>query len=147
MWTDQKIELTRQMWGEGYSTSQIASHVGKSRNAVIGKIHRMGLQKMTRTEAIAANSHRERARAARERVRTAAKDRPKPPPAVKPALSKAVKPAKPGGIPLEALTGTTCRWPITDNTPHMFCGRKAEGRYCVEHTELGKSKGRGHEEG
>src|SRR4051812_45482314 len=42
-WPDDKAEKLRQMWTEGYSASEIANVVGKTRNAVIGKTHRLGL--------------------------------------------------------------------------------------------------------
>ena len=43
-WTDERIELLRKLWSEGLSASQIASELGQvTRNAVIGKVHRLGL--------------------------------------------------------------------------------------------------------
>lgn len=43
-WTDERIELLRKLWTEGLSASQIASELGQvTRNAVIGKVHRLGL--------------------------------------------------------------------------------------------------------
>jgi GcrA cell cycle regulator len=44
-WTDERIEQLRQMWQNGHTASQIAENLGGvSRNAVIGKAHRLGLQ-------------------------------------------------------------------------------------------------------
>ena len=44
MWTDERVEMLRKLWSEGLSASQIAAHLGGvSRNAVIGKVHRLGL--------------------------------------------------------------------------------------------------------
>ena len=44
-WTDERIEQLRQMWQNGHTASQIAETLGGvSRNAVIGKAHRLGLQ-------------------------------------------------------------------------------------------------------
>tara|TARA_Y100000590_G_scaffold364139_1_gene422297 strand:+ start:53844 stop:54332 length:489 start_codon:yes stop_codon:yes gene_type:complete len=44
-WTDEKVELLRKLWSEGLSASQIANKIGDvTRNAVIGKVHRLGLE-------------------------------------------------------------------------------------------------------
>ena len=43
-WTDERVETLKKMWGEGQSASQIAKELGGvTRNAVIGKVHRLGL--------------------------------------------------------------------------------------------------------
>lgn len=43
-WTDERVELLKKMWAEGQSASQIAKELGAvTRNAVIGKVHRLGL--------------------------------------------------------------------------------------------------------
>ncbi|WP_297770716.1 GcrA family cell cycle regulator, partial [uncultured Roseovarius sp.] len=43
-WNDERVELLKKMWGEGQSASQIAKELGGvTRNAVIGKVHRLGL--------------------------------------------------------------------------------------------------------
>ncbi|ATX65945.1 GcrA family cell cycle regulator [Roseinatronobacter bogoriensis] len=43
-WTDERVELLKKMWNEGHSASQIAKELGGvTRNAVIGKVHRLGL--------------------------------------------------------------------------------------------------------
>ena len=43
-WTDERVELLRKLWSEGLSASQIAAQLGGvSRNAVIGKVHRLKL--------------------------------------------------------------------------------------------------------
>lgn len=43
-WTDERVELLKKMWTEGQSASQIAKELGSvTRNAVIGKVHRLGL--------------------------------------------------------------------------------------------------------
>lgn len=44
MWTPERIETLTKMWSEGASAGQIARRIGDiSRNAVIGKVHRLGL--------------------------------------------------------------------------------------------------------
>lgn len=51
-WTDERVELLKKMWGEGQSASQIAKELGGvTRNAVIGKVHRLGLSNRATTAA------------------------------------------------------------------------------------------------
>jgi len=43
-WSDERVDLLKKLWGEGQSASQIAKELGGvTRNAVIGKVHRLGL--------------------------------------------------------------------------------------------------------
>src|SRR6478672_13863661 len=43
-WTDERVELLKKLWNQGLSASQIAGELGSvTRNAVIGKVHRLGL--------------------------------------------------------------------------------------------------------
>ncbi|ROU01206.1 GcrA family cell cycle regulator [Histidinibacterium lentulum] len=52
-WTDDRVELLKKMWGEGQSASQIAKELGGvTRNAVIGKVHRLGLSNRTTGAAV-----------------------------------------------------------------------------------------------
>ena len=54
-WTDERVELLKKMWSEGQSASQIAKELGGvTRNAVIGKVHRLGLSNRTSGSAPAA---------------------------------------------------------------------------------------------
>lgn len=47
-WTDERVEILKNMWSEGKSASQIAKELGGvTRNAVIGKVHRLGLSNRT----------------------------------------------------------------------------------------------------
>lgn len=91
-WTDERVEVLKTMWGEGKSASQIAKELGGvTRNAVIGKVHRLGLS---------------------NRATTTTKAAPKEKPAPKPAATKSVAPkskerpttieiaAKPVNLPL-----------------------------------------------
>ncbi len=53
-WTDDRVELLKKMWGEGQSASQIAKELGGvTRNAVIGKVHRLGLSNRSTSAASA----------------------------------------------------------------------------------------------
>ena len=54
-WTDERVELLKKMWTEGQSASQIAKELGGvTRNAVIGKVHRLGLSNRSGGQAPAA---------------------------------------------------------------------------------------------
>ena len=53
-WTDERVELLKKMWSDGQSASQIAKELGGvTRNAVIGKVHRLGLSNRTASAATA----------------------------------------------------------------------------------------------
>jgi GcrA cell cycle regulator len=54
-WTDDRVEILKKMWGEGQSASQIAKELGGvTRNAVIGKVHRLGLSNRNGSGTVAA---------------------------------------------------------------------------------------------
>ncbi len=150
MWTDERVELLQKLWGQGYSASQIASQLqGVTRNAVIGKIHRL--------------SKRSQAKAAR--VRTGAL--PTPVARRRPALSSAAPEARrmappewalrphhrmtveeaPGLATCATLSAHMCRWPIGDpDTSHFtFCGQPQDaGRpYCEGHSRVAYKRGAG----
>ena len=42
-WTDEDIERLKKLWSEGHSTAEIGRLIGKSKNAVVGKAHRLSL--------------------------------------------------------------------------------------------------------
>ncbi|WP_179379122.1 GcrA family cell cycle regulator [Jannaschia marina] len=76
-WTDDRVETLKRMWGEGASASQIAKELGGvTRNAVIGKVHRLGLSNR--------NSDDKSAPEAKPAAK-AAKPKAKPEPKAKPA--------------------------------------------------------------
>ena len=55
MWTDERVELLKKLWADGLSASQIANELGSvTRNAVIGKVHRLGLSGRTKSLATSA---------------------------------------------------------------------------------------------
>ena len=61
-WNDERVELLKKLWADGLSASQIAGRLGGvTRNAVIGKVHRLGLSGRATTSRM--KSHRPRARA------------------------------------------------------------------------------------
>ena len=83
-WTDERVETLKKMWGEGQSASQIAKELGGvTRNAVIGKVHRLGLSNRAATAAPAPTE--KPAAAPTKEKKAAAKPAPKPAKAAKPA--------------------------------------------------------------
>lgn len=83
-WTDERVELLKKMWGEGQSASQIAKEIGGvTRNAVIGKVHRLGLSNRAGSGTTSAK--------AGTKPKAAAKASPKP--KVQPKTEPAIKPA------------------------------------------------------
>ena len=60
-WTDERVETLKKMWAEGQSASQIAKELGGvTRNAVIGKVHRLGLSDRKSTRLNSSHSRRSR---------------------------------------------------------------------------------------
>ncbi len=63
-WTDERVEVLKTMWGEGKSASQIAKELGGvTRNAVIGKVHRLGLSNRAATPKTAKAAAKPKAKA------------------------------------------------------------------------------------
>jgi GcrA cell cycle regulator len=143
-WTDERVETLKKLWGEGLSASQIAGRLGSvTRNAVIGKVHRLGLSGRATTSRM--KSHRPRPRMASKRMAKAgfsATGNPafralyqEPQPYVPPVEEMIIPLAERKTI--QTLLECSCRWPIGD--PQMadfhFCGKnKVPGLpYCEFH--------------
>ena len=103
-WTDERVELLKKMWSEGQSASQIAKELGGvTRNAVIGKVHRLGLSNRAgATPAPAKAEPKPAAPAAKPKPAPEADAKPKPAPeepvvetrpVVVPHVRKAIIPA------------------------------------------------------
>lgn len=93
-WTDERVELLKKMWGEGQSASQIAKELGGvTRNAVIGKVHRLGLSNRNTASASASD-----AKPAKEKPAPKPKAAPKP----KPAAAAKPEPKTEAAAPAEA---------------------------------------------
>ncbi|WJY22066.1 GcrA family cell cycle regulator [Fontisubflavum oceani] len=92
-WTDERVEILKKMWGEGQSASQIAKELGGvTRNAVIGKVHRLGLSNRTTSGAA-------KPAPAKEAAKPAAKAEPAAPkPAPKPAATTAEPASRPSNV-------------------------------------------------
>lgn len=151
-WTDDRIALLKRMWKEGKSAAEIAKAVGKgvTRNAVIGKAHRMGLSgrpsPIKKPEAApkktaAAAPARKEAKGAPAKKTAAASSGMKnaAPPREEPEFKKFEKEVVPpgGGIALIDLTERMCKWPIGDprDADFIFCGLgiRPGTPYCPMH--------------
>lgn len=146
-WTDDRISLLKRMWKEGKSAADIAKALGKgvTRNAVIGKAHRMGLSgrpspiKKPETKKAAAAPKKEAKAAPAKKAAPAAKSAPAGPVREAEEIKRVEKEAIPpgGGVALIDLTERMCKWPIGDprEADFTFCGRpiRQGTPYCPEH--------------
>lgn len=152
-WTEERVELLKKLWAEGLSASQIAAELGNvTRNAVIGKVHRLGLSGRAKPTRSAVSRPR-RMRNPRPRGgeggyatigNTAlkadsvplARARPKPEPV---PVAELVIPKEERKTILQ-LTERTCKWPIGDPSDEefYFCGRRSETGmpYCEYHARI-----------
>lgn len=128
-WTEDRVELLTKLWAEGLSASQIARTLGEvTRNAVIGKVHRLGLS----GRATPTRSDRPRISARRK-------------PVIKAVL---LEPEIIEEEPLEdgefatvlTLNERMCKWPIghPGTEKFHFCGRKSTSAspYCDAHARI-----------
>ncbi|WP_310496815.1 GcrA family cell cycle regulator [Sandarakinorhabdus sp.] len=142
-WTDERIAKLKQGWEGGMTASQIAEMLGEgvSRNAVIGKAHRLGLE--SRPSPVKAGEDTAPAAApAPVAAAKAATITPQPVPApapiaVKPAARKPVKTGKAARTTLLDLNDKVCKWPIghPGDADFHFCGQPSQAGfpYCTEH--------------
>ena len=147
-WTDDRVGALKKLWLEGQSASQIAKQLGGgvTRNAVIGKVHRLGLSgraapsQPARTAATTFRTARPRPTATTQ----GAAAQPSAPRRLEAVQPKPVQPAAPipdlpGTATVMTLGAHMCKWPIGDPSSRefSFCGRRAsEGVYCVEHARV-----------
>jgi GcrA cell cycle regulator len=160
-WTDDRVELLKKLWTEGLSASQIAGRLGAgvTRNAVIGKVHRLNLSGRAQPQRSA------QPRAPRKQREPSLPGRaPNGMPSMPTAGSSALKPMmradvqprpvalpepKPmrivnidqgGRVTILHLSEKTCKWPIGDPGSEEFCfcghGPRDGSPYCEYHARL-----------
>ena len=144
-WTDERVELLKKLWADGLSASQIAAELGGiTRNAVIGKVHRLGLSGRAKSPSSAAprprkartSGHMMRVQRPQIRGNTAlAYDyQEEPEPELQPIEN--IIPIGQRCTLLE-LDQEKCHWPIGDpgQPDFFFCGGKTNAGtpYCGYH--------------
>ena len=131
-WTEDKVNKLKELWGKGQTASQIAEIIGGvSRNAVIGKAHRLNLSAkikarprnpLTNIDQLSKNDEGLKRSSRKHRFRSL-------------LLDKNFEPAK--NIQLEELTENTCKYMEghPDDKDSSFCGRKTIDKfsYCPLH--------------
>lgn len=152
-WTDDRIELLQKLWLEGWSASRIAAELGPpiTRNAVIGKVYRLGLSGRAKPPARnvldspppqrpARRSHGHGA-ASHVVGNTALALNPLLIEAPVPEIAREVVVPISEPVTISELREWMCRWPIGDpaQPEFRFCGAKklpGQGAYCACHSNI-----------
>lgn len=158
-WTDERVEKLKKLWAEGLSASQIAAQLGGvSRNAVIGKVHRLCLPGRAKAGGSTASRPAKRTTSAprapnyASRAATRTVTRAAGATALKEVFETEtfqeleVRPASNVVVPisrrlgLTELTERTCKWPVGDpmKDDFHFCGNDSpdSSPYCTYHARL-----------
>ena len=131
-WTDEKVSKLKELWGKGNTASEIAKIIGGiSRNAVIGKAHRLNLSAKIKTRAAASNQNFQNTLGEKNiKIKRNRKSKFK-----SLIIDKNFEPENPKQ--LEELDEDSCKWPIghPDEKSFYFCGRSSlkDFSYCKLH--------------
>ena len=131
-WTDDKVNKLKELWGKGQTASQIAEIIGGiSRNAVIGKAHRLNLSAKIKTRtATSSQTYENSSDEKNVKIKRGRKSKFK-----SLIIEKDFEPENPKQ--LEELDENLCKWPIghPDEKSFYFCGRSSlkDFSYCKLH--------------
>ena len=144
-WTDERVELLKKLWADGLSASQIAAELGGvTRNAVIGKVHRLGLSGRAKSPSSGMPRVR-KARPASMRPRMRFNGNTALMPSYEAEFEADSDPLAhvvPMGprVSITELSEATCRWPIGDpgQADFFFCGGRTITSlpYCAHHSRI-----------
>ena len=131
-WTEEKVAKLKELWGKGNTASQIAEIIGGiSRNAVIGKAHRLNLSAKIKTRTATSNESFESSVV--DKNNKSKKSRRSKFKSL--IIEKNFEPENPKQ--LEELDDSTCKWPLNhpDQKDFYFCGRTSlkDFSYCKLH--------------
>ena len=131
-WDDQKVAKLKELWGKGSTASQIAEIIGGiSRNAVIGKAHRLNLSAKIKTRTATSNKNFQNL--LEEKNNTIKRSRKNKFKSL--IIEKDFEPENPRQ--LEELDESSCKWPIghPNEKSFYFCGRSSlkDFSYCKLH--------------
>ena len=131
-WTEEKVAKLKELWGKGSTASQIAEIIGGiSRNAVIGKAHRLNLSSKIKTRTATSNQSFENS-LEEKNIKNKRVRRSKFKSLI---IEKDFEPENPKQ--LEELDENSCKWPIghPNEKSFYFCGRSSlkDFSYCKLH--------------
>ncbi len=131
-WTDEKVAKLKELWGKGNTASQIAEIIGGlSRNAVIGKAHRLNLSAKIKTRTASSNKKFEELQS----YQNSNSKRERKNKFKSLIIEKDFEPENPKQ--LEQLDENSCKWPIghPNEKSFYFCGRSSlkDFSYCKLH--------------
>ena len=131
-WNDEKVEKLKQLWGKGSTASQIAEIIGGiSRNAVIGKAHRLNLSSKIKTRNASSSQNFDNS----SEENSSKQKRGRKSKFQSLIIEKDFEPENPKK--LEELDENSCKWPIghPEEQSFYFCGRSSlkDFSYCKLH--------------